>query len=148
MNIGQAAQASGLSSKAIRYYEDLGLVVPERDQNNDYRVYSGRDVEHLRFLYRARAVGLSLEECSELLAIYSDPGRRCARVKALVAEKIARVDQQLSSLAALRETLSGMASECSGNTIDESGSERIQGTAIGKSTGMAFTLVGESDTPL
>lgn len=148
MNIGQAAQASGLSSKAIRYYEDLGLVVPERDQNNDYRVYSRRNVEHLRFLHRARAVGLGLDECSELLAIYSDPGRRCARVKALVAEKIARVDQQLSSLTALRDTLSGMASECTGSTADESGPERIQSATTGKSTGMAFTLVGESDTPL
>ncbi|PUA26943.1 MAG: hypothetical protein B0W54_21305 [Cellvibrio sp. 79] len=147
MNIGQAAQASGLSTKAIRYYEDLGLVVPERDQSNDYRVYSSRNVEHLRFLCRARAVGLNLEECSNLLAIYSDPERRCAQVKALVAEKIALVDQQLSSLAALRETLAGMANECTGNTADEISPERIHGAQIGKPAGMAFTLVGESDTP-
>lgn len=147
MNIGQAAQASGLSSKAIRNYEDLGLVVPARDQNNAYRVYSSQNVEHLQFLCRARAVGLSLEECSNLLAIYSDPERRCAQVKALVAEKIALIDQQLSSLAALRETLAGMANECTGHTADEIGSGRMQ-TQIGKSAGMAFMLVGESDTPL
>lgn len=147
MNIGQAAQASGLSSKAIRYYEDLGLVVPERDQNNAYRVYSSRNVEHLRFLFRARAAGLSLEECSNLLAIYSDPERRCTQVKALVTEKIALVDQQLSSLAALRETLVDMANECTGNTADGIDPKRILSTQIGKPTGMAFTLVGETDTP-
>ena len=144
MNIGQAAQVSGLSTKAIRYYEDLGLVVPERDSNNDYRVYSSRDVERLQFLHRVRSLGLGLDQCRELLAIYADPERRCARVKALVAEKIALLDQQLSSLSALRETLLGVANECSagGNSP-----ERIQDTNTGKFTGMAFTLIGESDTP-
>lgn len=149
MNIGQAAQASGLSSKAIRYYEDLGLVVPARDQNNDYRVYSSADVDRLRFLQRARAVGLSLDECSELLAIYTDSGRRCGQVKALVMDKIAQVDQQLSALSALRETLSGMADECTGDNLHGHAPANPQfpvvDTSAGKPVAMAFTLVDDTD---
>lgn len=142
MNIGEAAQASGLSAKAIRYYEDLGLVVPARDQNNDYRVYASNDVERLRFLQRARAVGFSLGECSELLALYVDSGQRCEAVRSLVLEKIAQVDQQLSTLTSLRETLAQMASECNGGTSELTG---MGAAPTGRSVGMAFTLLGESE---
>jgi Cu(I)-responsive transcriptional regulator len=119
MNISQAAQACGLPSKTIRYYEEIGLVVPKRQEVNDYRVYSLDDIAQLRFLQRARAVGFSLDECRELLALYANPRRRCAQVKALVNERISQVDQQLIALHAIRDTLVGMASECAGdNTSD------------------------------
>lgn len=142
MNIGQAAQASGLSSKAIRYYEDLGLVIPRRDQNNDYRVYSDGDIERLRFLQRTRAVGLGIDECSELLALYTDSGRRCEQVRQLLLEKIGMVDQQLSTLATLRETLMGMADECAGRNKNGP----ISDAGASKPVGMAFTLLGDTDT--
>lgn len=144
MNIGQAAQASGLSVKAIRYYEDMGLVIPSRDRNNDYRIYSSDDVERLRFLQGARAAGFGVDECSELLALYLDPARRCEQVKALVIEKICQVDLQLASMATLRETLSRMANEC---VFANGGGDPI-GTAVKtlpQPIAMAFTLVGGPD---
>ncbi len=148
MNIGQAAQASGLSSKAIRHYEDLGLVVPMRDQNNDYRVYSGSDIDRLCFLQRARAAGLGLDECSELLGLYVDAGRRCEEAKSLLVGKISQLDQQLSVLNVLRETLVKMVNECAGdnesNNVDTS-STTIERVPANKSVAMAFTLLGEAD---
>lgn len=145
MNISQAAQACGLPNKTIRYYEEIGLVVPGRQEGNDYRVYSLNDVAQLRFLQRARAVGFSLDECRELLALYANPQRRCGQVKALVSEKIAQVDQQLIALHAIRDTLVGMAKECAGD--DTSDCAIINQLAIAESAPskrpptMPFTLV-------
>ena len=115
MNISQAAQACGLPNKTIRYYEEIGLVVPGRQEGNDYRVYTLDNLAQLRFLQRARAVGFSLGECRELLALYVNPQRRCAQVKALVSEKITQVDQQLIALHAIRDTLVNMENECAGD---------------------------------
>lgn len=149
MNISQAAQACGLPNKTIRYYEEIGLVVPMRQEGNDYRVYSLADIAQLRFLQRARAVGFSLDECRELLALYSNPQRRCAEVKALVNEKIIQVDQQLIALNAMRETLMTMANECAGD--DTSDCAIINQLAVTespvmkRSSSMAFTLVDVPD---
>lgn len=148
MNISQAAQACGLPNKTIRYYEDIGLVVPQRQQGNDYRIYSLDDVAQLRFLQRARAVGFSLDECRELLALYANPQRRCVQVKAMVKEKIVQVDQQLIALNAMRDTLVDMANECAGD--DTSDCAIINQLAVAellpvkRPSAMAFTLV---DTP-
>lgn len=145
MNISQAAQACGLPNKTIRYYEEIGLVMPMRQEGNDYRIYSLGDVAQLRFLQRARAVGFSLDECRELLALYANPQRRCAQVKRLVNEKIIQVDQQLIALHAMRDTLVGMANECAGD--DTSDCAIINQLAVVESSppkrpsSMAFTLV-------
>ncbi len=62
MNIGEASERSGLPSKTIRYYEDIGLIRPERG-GNGYRDYAATDVHKLRFLQRSRGLGFSVEEC-------------------------------------------------------------------------------------
>lgn len=145
MNISQAAQACGLPNKTIRYYEEVGLVVPKRQAGNDYRIYSLGDVAQLRFLQRARAVGFSLDECRELLALYSNPQRRCSQVKTLVNEKIIQVDQQLIALHAIRDTLVDMANECAGdNTSDCAIINQLAvpgSPPLTRPSSMAFTLV-------
>ena len=80
MNIGLAAQESSLPPKTIRYYEDIGLVVPAR-RDNGYRDYSVDDVHLLRFVQRARSLGFSVEQCRQLLALYLDRTRASADVK-------------------------------------------------------------------
>lgn len=149
MNISQAAQACGLPSKTIRYYEDIGLVVPKRQEANDYRIYSLDDVAQLRFLLRARAVGFNLEECRELLALYTDPQRRCAQVRVLVNEKIVRVDKQLIALHALRDTLVDIAGECvDDNASDNPAINLMHEAKIAPSERpafMAFTLVDTTE---
>lgn len=148
MNISQAAQACGLPNKTIRYYEDIGLVVPQRQQGNDYRIYSLDDVAQLRFLQRARAVGFSLDECRELLALYANPQRRCVQVKAMVKEKIVQVDQQLIALNAMRDTLVDMANECAGDDTSDCAIINqlavVELPPVKRPNAMAFTLV---DTP-
>ena len=73
MNIGQAAQASGLSSKTIRYYESVDLIGQPNRAANGYREYNDFDVEVLHFIARARATGFSLPETRQLLSLYLQP---------------------------------------------------------------------------
>lgn len=142
MNIGQAAAQSGLPVKTLRYYEEIALVSPKRCTGNDYRDYSDSDVEHLRFLQRARAVGFSLEVCRELLGLYRDPQRRCSQVKALVLEKIRQVEMQMNELNALRSTLTELADGCAGD--ESTDCTIIQTLAQPKLNTMSFTLVESS----
>ena len=57
MNIGEASAASGVSTKMIRYYEQIGLIGPAARTMSGYRVYSDNDVHTLRFVRRARDLG-------------------------------------------------------------------------------------------
>jgi MerR family copper efflux transcriptional regulator len=141
MNIGEAATQSGLSAKTIRYYEDIGLVIPQRQPGNGYRIYSQADLAQLGFLQHARAVGFGLEECRTLLGLYQNPERQSIEVKQLVTDKIARLDQQMVSLTAMRKALEDMAQACAGNDS----SSRVIIDSLAAPTpfpAMSFTLVG------
>ena len=104
MNIGNAAEKSGLSAKTIRYYEDIGLLQADR-AGNGYRDYSMSDVHRLRFLQRSRSLGFSVEECRQLLSLYSDKDRESASVKAIAKAKLTEIDRKLAELTELRDTL-------------------------------------------
>jgi MerR family transcriptional regulator, copper efflux regulator len=114
MNIGTAAEKSGLPSKTIRYYEDIGLLRPER-AGNGYRDYSMADIHRLRFLQRSRSLGFSVEECRQLLSLYADSGRESAEVKALAESKLAEIDRKLAELTGLRATLGHLIEACHGD---------------------------------
>jgi MerR family copper efflux transcriptional regulator len=144
MNIGQAAEKTGLTAKTIRYYEDIGLVLPARQPGNGYRIYSQSDIDELIFLQHARAVGFNLDECRTLLELYRDPQRQSGHVKQLVLDKIAHLDQQMASLMAMQTALSAMAQACSGD--EEPHCAIIDNLAQTNTVSpMAFTLVEASD---
>ena len=114
MNIGIAAERSGLPPKTIRYYEDIGLLTPDRSENG-YRDYSTDDVHRLRFLQRSRSLGFSVEECRQLLSLYGDKQRESADVKAMAEAKLAEIDRKLAELAGLRHMLSHLVEHCHGD---------------------------------
>ena len=118
MNIGEAAAHSNLPPKTIRYYEEIELVTPERGANG-YRRYSQNDLHRLRFLQRARSLGFSIEECRLLLSLYQDPHRASADVRTLVLDKVARIDDKIADLQALRRTLATLAEKCHGDDRPE-----------------------------
>ena len=114
MNIGEAADRSGLPVKTIRYYEDIGLIHPGRGDNG-YRDYDGDDVHKLRFLQRSRGLGFSVEECRQLLALYEDKSRASANVREIASAKVAEIDRKIRELAGLRRTLEHLVHACHGD---------------------------------
>lgn len=115
MNISEAASRSGLPAKTIRYYEDIGLVVPAARRANGYRDYAERDVHTLKFLSRARNLGFTVAECRALAALYTDRNRRSADVKALALARVDDIDRKLAELRAMRRTLQHLADRCHGD---------------------------------
>ena len=115
MNIGTAAEASGLPTKTVRYYADIGLVAPQGRANNGYRAYGPGEIQRLQFVRRARAFGFSVEECRELLGLYADRNRASADVKRLTLQRIERLDAQMREMAALRDDLYRLANACKGD---------------------------------
>ncbi|KHA50370.1 Cu(I)-responsive transcriptional regulator [Sulfitobacter geojensis] len=114
MNIKSVSIATGLPTKTIRYYEEVGLVRPSR-QANGYRVFSENDVHKLAFLARSRSLGFPVESCRSLLALYDDQARASADVKAIAEQHLAEIDQKLAELGAMRETLNTLVRSCAGD---------------------------------
>ena len=114
MNIGTVSEKSGLPAKTIRYYEDIGLISPDR-RDNGYRDYTSEDVHRLRFLQRSRGLGFSVEQCRQLLSLYGDTHRESAEVKAIAEAKLTEIDRKLVELQSLRDMLSHLVANCHGD---------------------------------
>ena len=114
MNIAQAAAASGLPAKTIRYYEEIGLVRPQRGDNG-YRRFDGKSLHKLTFLARARSLGFSIEECRALMALYEDRARASSDVKALAEAHLVRIADKIAELRAMEATLGALVHACAGD---------------------------------
>jgi len=115
MNIGKAAAASGVSAKMIRYYESIGLIPEASRTDSGYRDYSDNDVHTLRFIRRARDLGFSVEQMSELLALWRDRSRASADVKRVALEHVEELERKARKLKEMSMTLKHLAENCQGN---------------------------------
>jgi len=119
VNISEAAQKAGLSTKTIRYYESIQLVLPTSRSPNGYRIYHDTEVRQLTFVHQARELGFTLEECKELLGLYKNQHRHSADVKALALEKVEDIDQKIAKLQHMRNGLAELAESCHGDSRSE-----------------------------
>ncbi len=115
MNIGEAARQSGISAKMIRYYEETALIPPADRRASGYRDYSDADVHELRFIRRARDLGFSVVEISELLGLWRDRTRRSSDVKAMARSHIDRLRAKIDDLQAMVDTLQTLSDACAGD---------------------------------
>ncbi|USX16079.1 Cu(I)-responsive transcriptional regulator [Oxalobacteraceae bacterium OTU3CAMAD1] len=115
MNIGQAASASGVSAKMIRYYESIALIPPGRRSESGYRIYSENDLHALRFVKRARTLGFSLDQIRDLLSLWQNKERASADVKRIALGHVAELNQRIGELTEMRDTLQTLARCCKGN---------------------------------
>lgn len=114
-NIGSAADASGVSAKMIRHYEEIGLIPKAKRADSGYRVYSGHEVHELRFIRQARALGFSTKQIAELLKLWRDQRRPSAKVKQLALEHVRELDEKIAELHAMKATLEHLAKHCHGD---------------------------------
>jgi MerR family transcriptional regulator, copper efflux regulator len=115
MNIGEAARASGVTAKMIRYYESVGLLNPVGRTTSGYRVYGHQEVHALRFVRQARRLGFLVEDIRKLLALWQDRSRASAEVKSIAMEHVAELDRRIAELTDMRDTLSHLAHHCHGD---------------------------------
>lgn len=115
MNISDVAKKTGLTSKAIRFYEEKGLVTAPLRSDNGYRSYTQKHLDELTLLRQARQVGFNLEECRELVNLFNDPARHSADVKARTLQKVADIEKVISELQGMRQQLMAMADSCPGD---------------------------------
>ena len=119
MNIGQASAASGVSAKMIRHYEEIGLVREPKRTASNYRTYPGNDVHVLRFIRRARALGFSVRNIKELLALWQNKSRSSAAVKRIAREHIDELKDKIAELEAMVDALEHLARHCHGDERPE-----------------------------
>ncbi len=112
MNISEAAKLSGLSAKAIRYYESIDLTDLPRRAANGYRSYENTDIKTLCFLRQARQFGFNIDQCRLLLGLYKNPQRRSAEVHQLVSDKLEEVDAHIRELGETRDLLATLVGTC------------------------------------
>jgi DNA-binding transcriptional MerR regulator len=105
LTIGEAAEQTELSRKAIRLYERKGLLPPARRSDAGYRLYSYDDVAVLHFIRRARALGLHLSEIGDVLNLQRDDEQPCDHVLRVLDSRIAEIDRTIADLTALRHSL-------------------------------------------
>ena len=115
MNIGQAAKASGVSAKMIRYYESIGLIHPAARSDAGYRHFSESEIHTLRFIRRARDLGFTVEQIADLLALWQDRSRKSADVKQMAMSHVTALKQKIEKLESMVETLTKLASCCHGD---------------------------------
>ena len=102
MRIGELAEATGTTTKTLRFYEDSRLLPPPERTVNGYRDYDQEAIARLDFIRRGRAAGLTLAQIREVLDIRDTGTAPCHHVKELLDIRLTALDQQITDLQALR----------------------------------------------
>lgn len=115
MNIGAAAKAAGLPIKTVRYYADIGLVIPSGRSDTGYRQYTDTELRKLIFVRRSRSFGFTVDQTRELLSLYEDRNRSSADVKRIATGRLEDIEAKMTELKALHSELSHLVETCRGD---------------------------------
>ena len=115
VNIGVAAERSGVSAKMVRHYESLGLLPHVQRTDSGYRQYTGTDVHSLRFIKRSRDLGFSMAEIAELLGLWHNRRRTSASVKRIASAHVDDLAQRIEAMQAMKRSLEQLLHCCHGD---------------------------------
>jgi Cu(I)-responsive transcriptional regulator len=115
MNIGAAADMTGVTAKMIRHYEAIGLLQPPARRDNDYRDYGDREIHELRFIGRARRLGFSIQEIRALLALWRDGDRPSREVRRIAMEHLKDLEARIAAMQDMAGALRRLVSDCHGD---------------------------------
>lgn len=120
--IGELAKQCNVTSDTLRFYEKNGLLVPSGRSSSGYRLYNDDNLAQIRFILKAKQLGLALDEIQELLAIRLEATKHsCAEVKAITQSKLNIIDEKIAQLTDIRLALKGINDACCGH-VDEDAS--------------------------
>lgn len=112
--IGELATAADVGVETIRYYERRGLIAQPPKRRSGYRQYPADAVTRVRFIRRAQALGFTLNEIEELLALRVDDERSCAEVRELARAKLTDIRGRIEELERMEKGLEKLARRCRG----------------------------------
>lgn len=115
VNIGEAAQLSGVSAKMIRHYEGLGLLPEPPRTEAGYRLFSADTVHTLRFIRRARDLGFGMADIAQLLDLWRNRRRSSAAVRKLAQAHVDALQARIDAMESMKRTLSGLVAQCHGD---------------------------------
>ena len=115
MNIGKAADQAGLPTKTVRYYADIGLVLPSSRTQTGYRNYDISSIKKLIFVKRARSFDFSIKECRELLGLKEKKNRSSSDVRKIAIHHLEEIKRKEEDLMKLRIELDHLVNACAGD---------------------------------
>jgi MerR family copper efflux transcriptional regulator len=112
MTVGRLAKEAGVKIDTIRYYERQGLLPKPPRTDSGYRIFTYASVERLRFIKRAQALGFTLNEVRQLLALRRSPSMTCTDVRKRAQAKLADIQQKIDLLHSVKRALQQLVSAC------------------------------------
>ncbi len=108
MQIGEVARKAGMTVRAVRYYEELGLLQPDGHSSGGFRLYSEKNLKRLRVIDFLKGLGLSLSEVREILLAKKSSGGSIQSVRVLFriyGERLSHIESQIKALSEMRDEI-------------------------------------------
>ncbi len=119
LTVNGVVKASGLSRETLRYYEKRGLLKPQRQASNGYRLYAADDLQRLEFIFRTKKAGFTIRKIRELLDLKKRKHTTCRLGRDIATENIRHVDEKIIALQEVRAILADFAEQCEKEGLDE-----------------------------
>lgn len=119
LTIGQLSRRAGVTPRAIRHYERLGLVSAPMRTDANYRLFDRESLKRVRFIAKCRSLGFSIPEIADLSRIMEVRDNVCAQVAELTQQHLDLVDGKIRDLVKMRRALGSNLSRCTGRDVPE-----------------------------
>tara|TARA_R110000868_G_scaffold141256_6_gene357621 strand:+ start:1265 stop:1699 length:435 start_codon:yes stop_codon:yes gene_type:complete len=115
--IGKVSEAAHVKIPTIRYYEQIGLLAPDRTDGNR-RTYGHDDIERLTFIRHSRELGFDIDEIRTLLSLQDHPHQPCHEADTIAKVRLVEVKRKIASLTALKAELERMVEGCTHGRVE------------------------------